>query len=60
MVSIVLGIAAFVLYLIYDINSFTRQFRFLQAFFLLGTVLLVVATGLDLWSAWRLQAFQGV
>lgn len=56
MVSLCLGITAFVLYLIYDINSFTRQWKFLHGFFLLGTGLLGIATGLDLWAAWNVGA----
>lgn len=59
MLSLCLGIAAFVLYLIYDINSFTRQWKIPHCFFLLGTGLLGLATGLDLWAAWRDGALTG-
>lgn len=59
MVSLYLGITAFVLYLIYDINSFTWQCAAFHSCFFLGTGLLAVATGWDLWSAWRLGAFSG-
>ena len=59
MLSLYLGIAAFALYLIYDINSFTRQWKIPRSFFLLGTGLLGIATGLDLWAAWRAGAFGG-
>lgn len=57
MFSLFLGIAAFVLYLIYDINSFMWQKQVLSTFFLLGTLLLGIATGLDLWAAWTAGAF---
>ena len=60
MFSLCLGIAAFVLYLLYDINSFTRQLRFVHGFFLSGTVLLCCATAWDVWSAWEAGAFSGV
>ena len=59
MVSLCLGVAAFVLYFIYDINSFTRQWRSLHSFFFLGTCLLALATGLDLWHALYSGAFAG-
>ena len=59
MFSLYLGIAAFALYLIYDINSFTQQWKGLHSLFLWGTCLLGVATGLDLWSAWCSGAFSG-
>lgn len=60
MFSLYLGIAAFGLYFIYDINSFLWQKKSLHVFFLLGTVLLGIATGLDLWEAWVAGAFSGV
>lgn len=60
MIALFLGMAAFLLYLIYDINSFTRRLRFVHSFFLLGTLLLGVATALDIWSAWKVGAFSGV
>lgn len=59
MFSLYLGIAAFALYLIYDINSFTWQRKSLHACFLLGTCLLGIATGLDLWQVWQEGAFSG-
>ena len=54
-----LGIAAFLLYLVYDINSYTRQLRFVHSFFLLGTVLLCGATAWDIWCAWKAGCFAG-
>ena len=59
MISLLLGIAAFALYILYDINSFTRKLRFVHAFFLLGTLLLGIATALDVWQAWKAGAFSG-
>lgn len=59
MVSLCLGVTAFVLYFIYDINSFTRQWRILHSFFFLGTCLLAVATGIDLSQAWHAGVFSG-
>lgn len=60
MFSLYLGIAAFTLYFIYDLNSFMWHQKALQTFFLLGTVLLGIATGLDLWEAWRAGSFSGI
>ena len=59
MVSAFLGITAFGLYLVYDINSFKWQRRGPQSFFFLGTCLLGIATALDLVSAWRSGGFSG-
>ena len=52
MVSLCLGITAFTLYFIYDINSFTWQKKSLHRFFLLGTLLLFVGC-LGCWSVFR-------
>ena len=54
-----LGIGGFLLYLLYDINSFKWQSRLLHTAFALGTLLVGAATVLDLWGAWRLGAFSG-
>lgn len=59
MLSLFLGIAAFALYFLYDINSFRWKTRILRWAFALGTVLIVIATGLDLLYAWKAQAFTG-
>ena len=59
MVSLTLGIGGFLLYLLYDVNSFTYQLRLLHGAFALGTLLVGAATGLDLLEAWRLGAFSG-
>lgn len=54
-----LGIAGFVLYILYDINSFTRRSRVLHGAFALGTLLLAAATVLDVLETWRLGALRG-
>lgn len=60
MLSLYLGITGFLLYLLYDINSFTYQARIPRTFFISGSVLIGAATVLDLRSAWKLSAFSGV
>ena len=59
MVSLTLEIGGFLLYLLYDVNSFTYQLRLLHGAFALGTLLVGAATALDLLEAWRLGAFSG-
>lgn len=59
MLALSLGIGGFLLYLLYDINSFTWQSRLLHTAFALGTLLVGTATALDLLEAWRLGAFSG-
>lgn len=59
MFSFILGLTAFALYFLYDINSVTRQFRFVHSFFTAGTVLLGCATVLDLANAWKTGGFSG-
>lgn len=60
MITLWMGVAAFVLFMLYDINSITAQWKILHAGFFLGFLLLVAATGLDLWEAIRCGAFTGV
>ena len=60
MLSTFLGTAAFLLYLIYDINSFRWKRRLPRSFFLLGTLLITVATAVDLIDAIRYGSFTGV
>ena len=57
--SLTLGIGGFLLYLLYDVNSFTYRLRLLHGAFALGTLLVGAATALDLLEAWRLGAFSG-
>ncbi len=59
MLSLVLGLTAFALYFIYDINSITRQYRLLHYSFTLGTLLLSAATVLDLAEALKIGAIAG-
>ena len=59
MLSLTLGIAGFVLYILYDINSITLRSRLLHAAFAVGTLLVATATVLDILVAWRLGAFSG-
>lgn len=59
MLSLFLGSAAFGLYLLYDINSFTRNFSVVRSFFAVGTLLLGAAAALDLYGAWRDGCFSG-
>ena len=59
MVSLTLGIGGFLLYLLYDVNSFKYRLRLLHGAFALGTLLVGAATALDLLEAWRLGAFSG-
>ena len=60
MLSLLLAITGFVLYLLYDINSFLWQRRLPRGFFALGTVLVALATALALWRAVSAGAFAGV
>lgn len=57
MLSLNLGIVGFLLYLLYDINSFTRQSKIVHSFFMLGTILIGIAGLVDLYAAWQLGAF---
>lgn len=59
MISLYLGLAGFLLYLLYDINSFLWQLRLLRSFFMLGTACIVGATALDLAAAIQAHAFSG-
>jgi len=53
MLSFLLGFSAFVLFILYDINSVTWQRRWIQRFFIIGTGLLGTSTVLDLLTAWK-------
>lgn len=50
--SFIVGAAGFVLYLVYDINSFTLQKKLLHHSFTLGTLLIAAATAWDLAKSW--------
>ena len=63
MFSLILGLTAFVLYFLYDINSITRQNRLVHAFFGVGTALLGVSAVLDLTAekeGWQTLVLRGV
>lgn len=60
MLSFVMGITAFILYFLYDINSIGRQYRLIHSFFAAGTLLLGISAALDLWQAWRNGMFSGI
>ena len=60
MLSLVLGLTAFALYFIYDINSITRQYRPLHYFFAIGSLLLAAATVLDIVAALKNGAIAGL
>ena len=55
--ALVLGIAGFGLYLLYDINSFKWNKGVLKAGFFAGTLLIAAATLLLVLEAWRADAF---
>lgn len=59
MISLCLGVAAFALYFIYDVNSFLWQKRFPRMFFTAGTLLLAAALALDAIAACVQGAFSG-
>lgn len=59
MLPLLLGLAAFALYFLYDINSISRQYRLLRSFFALGTLLLGAALVLDLAAAFTAGAISG-
>lgn len=60
MLSTVLGVTAFLLYLLYDVNSFRWKRRLPRSFFLIGTLFLAAATVLDFIDALQSGAFSGM
>ena len=60
MLSLLLGCLAFVLYLLYDINSYLWQRKLPRSFFLIGTLLLAGAAVTDIRAAWLANAFTGL
>ena len=60
MLPLLLGCLAFVLYLLYDINSYRWQRKAPRSFFLTGTVLLSAAAVIDIRAAWKAAAFTGI
>ncbi|MGI5954941.1 hypothetical protein [Dysosmobacter sp.] len=60
MYSLLLGMLGFLLFFLYDVNSFTWRSRLLHKAFALGVLLLAAATVLDLAAALRMGAFSGL
>ena len=60
MISLILGIAAFVLFFIYDVNSISLKNLFIHRLFMIGSVLVVVSGALDLFTAFKAGAFSGI
>lgn len=60
MISLFLGIGAFVLFFIYDVNSFTRKNPFLHRFFCIGMLMLLASAGIDVFGAVRNGGFSGI
>lgn len=59
MLALILGIAGFGLFLLYDINSYAWKNRLLQFGFLIGVILIAAATLMEGVAAWRAGAFSG-
>ena len=59
MLSLWLGIAAFVLFFIYDINSVKWKNEVIHRFFAAGAVLLVLSSATDILKAVKAGAFKG-
>ena len=57
MPTLIMGIIAFALYFLYDINSYKWKRAFPRCFFAVGTLLLLAATVADVISAIRIRAF---
>lgn len=60
MISLVLGILGFLLYLLYDINSFLWKKAPLRSLFGVGTVLISLASALELWRAFEDGTVKGL
>ncbi len=59
MLAFCLGVLGFILFFIYDINSYTVRSRALGLSFAVGAILVAVSAGMQLFSAWKLGAFSG-
>lgn len=59
MLSLILGIAAFVLFFIYDVNSISLKNLFIHRLFIIGSVLIVISGALDLFSAFKNGSVSG-
>jgi len=59
MIALGLGVGAFVLYLLYDVNSIRWNQKLPRSFFTVGTLMLAAAAGIDLCGAYAQGAFGG-
>lgn len=60
MISLILGITAFVLFFIYDLNSISLKNLFIHRLFITGSVLMIISCALDLYSAFISFSFSGI
>lgn len=60
MLALILGILGFVLYFIYDINSFAKRSALLSYAFMVGTLLVAASTILQCIEAIKVNAFSGI
>ena len=60
MTALLCGLLGFALYFLYDINSITVRSKLLHSSFAIGTAFIATATGMDLWSAFKSNAFSGL
>ena len=58
-IALILGITGFMLFMAYDINSFTRRSKILDTAFLCGCILIAISTVIQLYLAWKEGAFSG-
>ena len=59
MIALGLGVGAFVVYLLYDVNSIRWNQKLPRSFFTVGTLMLAAAAGIDLCGAYAQGAFGG-
>ncbi len=60
MLSLCLGIMAFILFFIYDVNSVSKKNAVIHRFFAVGAVLLAASSVIDLWCSTKTGAFSGI
>lgn len=57
LLSLLTGIVGFILFFLYDINSYTIRNRILGCSFFAGCVLILFSTGIQLYRAWLAEVF---
>ena len=57
LLSVVMGTVGFIMFFLYDINSFTIKKRFVGSFFFIGCGVLVCASAVEIYSACEIGAF---